>query len=102
MQPRRQGLRPTKEHMQIDVHEVRRHHLEPILITLIDSGTAVDQMAICLNKLGTKDRQHNDWHTPAVEAYLVELGFPYYAQAHQPARKETDDNELETGQQRQR
>ena len=87
--------------MTIDLHTIRRLYLEPIVTVLIDSGSRVDEMAQHLNKLGTKDRQHNDWHTSAVEAYLVELGFPYYAQAHQPGRKETDDNELGTDQQRQ-
>jgi hypothetical protein len=87
--------------MTIDLHTVRRQYLEPILTVLIDSGARVDEIAQHLNKLGTKDRQHNDWHTPAVEAYLVELGFPYYAQAHQPIREESDDDALTTDWQRQ-
>jgi hypothetical protein len=82
--------------MTIDLHRARRRYLEPILTALIASGARVDEIAQHLNKLGTKDRQHNDWHTPAIEAYLVELGFPFYAQAHLPIRKETGDDELTT------
>ncbi len=77
-------------------HSVRRRYLEPIITILVDKGTLVDEIAQHLNKLGTKDRQHNNWHQPAVEAYLVELGFPFYAQAHQPLRKEVNDDELTT------
>jgi hypothetical protein len=68
---------------------LRRQYLEPLITALIDGNKRVDEMAHYLNSVGTKDNQHNNWHQPAIEAYLDELGFPFYAHTHQPVPKQS-------------
>lgn len=72
----------------MNINQVRQSYIEPIFIKLIDSDTNIEEMAIYLNDIGTKDDAYNVWNVKGVEHYLRKIGFPYYAKTHPPKGKE--------------